>query len=190
MGEDDNVTRRNFIRGRINSGGASVRPPWTDNAAVIGACTRCAECIRACPEGVLVRGDGDFPVFDPLMGTGQCTFCGACMDACDAPVFDAERQPRWDAGASIDQSLCLPFRDVHCESCRDACGACAISFTPRIGGPATPLIASSACTGCGECVGLCPVQAVKIGYLDPHRRQHEQRITHIEPDCAYAPGAL
>lgn len=56
---------------------------------------------------------------------------------------------------------CLAFHAVACSSCRDACGERAIVFRPEFGG-ARPLVLANACTGCGECADVCPVNAIAI----------------------------
>ncbi|MEJ0018383.1 MAG: 4Fe-4S dicluster domain-containing protein [Acetobacteraceae bacterium] len=57
---------------------------------------------------------------------------------------------------------CLARSFVHCQSCGDACPAQAIRFTPRLGGPPLPRITASLCTGCGDCVPVCPVGALAL----------------------------
>jgi ferredoxin-type protein NapF len=59
-------------------------------------------------------------------------------------------------------SDCLAARGVVCRSCGDSCPHAAIRFWPRIGGPALPEILDDACTGCGACVGVCPVSAIEV----------------------------
>ena len=56
---------------------------------------------------------------------------------------------------------CLAFNGVSCFSCRDACEERAIVFQPAIGG-AQPLVVRGACTGCGECIEVCPVGAITL----------------------------
>jgi ferredoxin-type protein NapF len=56
---------------------------------------------------------------------------------------------------------CLAQRGVACQSCRDVCPESAIAFPPRLGGVALPLLRDG-CTGCGECVPLCPVAAITL----------------------------
>ncbi|MFI5270410.1 MAG: 4Fe-4S dicluster domain-containing protein [Chloroflexota bacterium] len=57
---------------------------------------------------------------------------------------------------------CLARLGVHCQSCSDACPELAIRFTPRLGAPPLPVIAAAQCTGCGDCVGVCPVDALVL----------------------------
>jgi len=155
--------RRAFLRGRIAREGTPrpLRPPWA-REAFESACTRCGACLAACPEGILHPGDGGFPEVDFRRGTGECTFCAACAASCPEPAFvAAPAGAPWHATARI-QETCLALRGVHCQSCGDACGESAITFRPTLGGAPRPAVDAASCTGCGACVGACPVDALVV----------------------------
>ncbi|MDO8958991.1 MAG: 4Fe-4S dicluster domain-containing protein [Rhodocyclaceae bacterium] len=58
---------------------------------------------------------------------------------------------------------CIAFaQGVFCRSCGDACAAAAIRFSPRLGGAACPIILAEQCTGCGDCVSVCPASAITL----------------------------
>ena len=57
---------------------------------------------------------------------------------------------------------CLADRGVECRLCGEACDAGAIRFPPRLGGVAAPVIDHDRCTGCGDCLPLCPPSALKL----------------------------
>lgn len=64
-------------------------PPWAAAyARFIDLCTRCGDCLRACPGGILVSGAGGFP--NVGFGHGACTFCGDCVRACEAGALATE----------------------------------------------------------------------------------------------------
>jgi ferredoxin-type protein NapF len=46
--------------------------------------------------------------------------------------------------------------------CGEACDAGAIRFPPRLGGVAAPVVDTTRCTGCGDCLPLCPPQALRL----------------------------
>ena len=103
------ISRASLLRGRLRGGPPPLRPPWAlAEPAFLEACTRCDACRAACPEGILVRGSGGFPLVD--FQRGECTFCGRCAAACedgaltrpgaracveafDVPAFDARLGP-------------------------------------------------------------------------------------------------
>jgi Pyruvate/2-oxoacid:ferredoxin oxidoreductase delta subunit len=66
---------------------------------------------------------------------------------------------------AVISAQCLARRSIACMSCRDNCPEDAIRFRPRAGGPFLPEIDTEACSGCGECVGACPADAITLTVL-------------------------
>ena len=149
------ISRMQFLRGDLRGERLPVRPPWAlAEAEFVQACERCDDCVRACPERILERGRGGFPQVD--FARGGCTFCGDCVRACrpNALVDDGQRRP-WGL-LPVFGEACLSRRGIVCRVCGDACEATAIRFRLAVGGVALPEIDAARCTGCGECVGVCP----------------------------------
>lgn len=61
---------------------------------------------------------------------------------------------------------CLALNQVMCESCADVCATRAIRFVHR-GFVKQPYVDTDRCTGCEECVAVCPANAISI-------ERHEQ----------------
>jgi ferredoxin-type protein NapF len=153
------TSRRRFLRGQPAADIRIPRLPWAlDDSSFTAGCTRCGDCLRACPEQIIVHGDGGFPQVD--FSRNACTFCHACVDACKQPIFHHDAKP-WHAVAVIDQR-CLTQQQVYCQNCKDACGERAIRFQFGRNGMSHPQILLDACTGCGACVAPCPTQAIRI----------------------------
>ena len=154
------ASRRGFLRGRPRPK-AEIRPPWAlPEAGFVGRCTRCGDCLRACPQRILIAGDGAFPTVD--FSQRECTFCGDCVTACQpAALVRQEQQPAWPYKAVIGDA-CLAARNVECRVCGDFCDARAIRFAPRLGSSPLPLLDPNLCTGCGACVAPCPTTAIRI----------------------------
>jgi ferredoxin-type protein NapF len=57
---------------------------------------------------------------------------------------------------------CLAQTGVDCRLCGEHCEAGAIRFPPRLGGAAVPVIDAARCTGCGDCLPLCPPGALRL----------------------------
>lgn|SRR5690606_5794789 len=150
------LSRRDFLRGRP-SGVTRVLPP-----GFLGdrheSCVGCKQCIDHCPTSIIVIDDG-MPRLD--FSQGECTFCGECAAHCPHSdvLFGAPRQFRHVVQIAAH---CLPQNAVDCQACRDYCPTTAIRFRPRLGGPFLPEINEDACTGCGACIGVCPVGAVSV----------------------------
>lgn len=154
------LARRSFLRGspgNSRSLSAECKPPWTDESFT-EACVRCGDCIEACPENILFKGDGGFPQI--RFDNEGCTFCEECVRVCDEPVFDLAREAfSWRASV---RETCLAHANIHCQSCQDACEADAIRFYPSLGHVPRPQIAVDDCTGCGACVAVCPQDAIEL----------------------------
>jgi ferredoxin-type protein NapF len=154
------LQRRALLRGRTRPAALPLRPPWAlDESSFIDACTRCGDCLTACPEGILAAAEGGFPGVD--FGRGGCTWCGDCVDACAAGALRrTPMAPPW-ALAPVVADACLAHRGVHCQSCRDACEPEAVRFA-YLGAVPVPAIDTDLCTGCGSCVAACPVDAIAM----------------------------
>jgi len=131
-------------------------------AEFIQRCTRCSDCLPACPTGLLQAGPGNFPIAD-FSASSYCSFCGHCVDACQPRALQREITPPWNLRVQIGDA-CLAQQQVVCISCGEACDVGAIRFPPRIGGVALPQLSTSICTGCGECLPACPAAAITIGH--------------------------
>lgn len=156
------VSRRGFLRGRFRAEAQAQRPPWAVEAALFeDRCTRCGDCLEACPTGIIVTGPGGFPMLD--FGRGECTFCGDCLTACRTGALQrtaADAAP-WLLKAAIGDD-CLARRGVDCRVCGEVCQAEAIRFRPTAGGVAQPVFEAERCTGCGACHAPCPVGAIAL----------------------------
>ncbi|MDR0701366.1 MAG: ferredoxin-type protein NapF [Azoarcus sp.] len=166
------IGRRAFLLGqRPYRLEAPYRPPWAVSEAVFHrACERCGDCIAACPKGLLVQGAGGFPEAD--FSRGHCTFCADCARACTMAAHKTAARrppalrfspdlPPWPLVAVVG-AACLPRQGVLCRSCGEHCEVGAIRFPPRPGRPAQPDVDASLCTGCGECVAVCPARAISM----------------------------
>lgn len=152
-------SRRAFLRGRFGDQPEPLRPPWARQERLHRDCTACGDCIAACPEKILIAGDGGLPEVE--FSAGACTFCTACAEACSEDIFDPQAPEPWSYKATI-ATHCLAHRGVMCQSCGDACDARAIRFSYEAGSVATPRIEVEPCTGCGACVAVCPVEAIQV----------------------------
>ena len=146
--------RRAFLEARL-AADMTMRPPGaTDDLTQV--CTHCGDCALACPEAIIWPDDGGYP---SIVFTRACTFCGDCASACQSGALDLARLAEWPWRASVSAS-CFSLNAVACRTCQDTCEHDAISFRPALGGCATPVLETEACTGCGACAAACPAGAI------------------------------
>ena len=163
----ETIDRMQFLSGDLKGDRLPIRPPWAiDETAFIDRCTRCGDCMEACPYDLIREGRGRFPKMD--FSQYGCDFCGDCVEACKPDALYRDRQagaPPWNLKATILDN-CLSLNGVVCRSCGEACEERAITFKLELGGVARPLLDLALCTGCGECHAVCPIKSVLISPVE------------------------
>jgi ferredoxin-type protein NapG len=181
MSGDDQVTRRDWLRGRFfgretpqvresparmaGEGSARyrqafpvLRPPGAiDEEAFLTGCTRCEACIEACPHDAIVHAPLRFrraagtPMIDPI---GQpCWLCRdyPCIAACEPGVLSFDLPVKMGL-ARIDVTTCLAWQGTACSECVEQCPVeGAMQVTAG-----KPRVVEESCTGCGVCQHVCP----------------------------------
>ena len=167
------ISRTEFLRGSWRGKGTPLRPPWSlDEELFVEVCDGCSACIDVCPEQVLIRGRGRYPLINFLRG--ECTFCQRCVEVCKpAALIIEEGLPPWNLKAEIAGS-CLAMQAVVCRTCGERCDENAIQFKLALGGVSRPELDVQACNGCGACIKPCPVQAITM------TRESSMAITDTE----------
>ncbi|WP_354625706.1 ferredoxin-type protein NapF [Psychromonas sp. MME2] len=156
-----NASKRRLFKHTNNTVIDNLLPWIYQSEALIAHCTQCGDCIDACPEKIVIKGDGGYPSID--FSRGECTFCGKCADICKAPIFVSTELQPWSKKAQVNNS-CLANLHVYCRSCADSCEVEALSF--QLGVSNAPLINADLCTGCGACFSPCPTQAIDIKEIE------------------------
>ncbi|MEA2080526.1 MAG: ferredoxin-type protein NapF [Pseudomonadota bacterium] len=149
-----------LLRGGSPSRPVHHRPPWAiAELPFFHLCDQCGDCIRACPEQILVRGRGGYPQID--FSRGGCSFCGECARAChQGGLLLADEHP-WNLKVFIAES-CLSNQGTECRACGERCQASAIQFRRQAGSTAMPMLEQALCNGCGACISKCPVYAINV----------------------------
>lgn len=168
------MNRLQFLRGHY-SAETPVRPPWSlQEDLFVDVCSRCDQCIRCCHAHVIRRGPAGFPEMD--FSDAGCDFCAACAGACETGAIQHDDHPldsAWQLVASIG-SRCFSERGVVCRSCGEVCETRAIRFRPALGGVTHLQILDHLCNGCGECVSICPAQAIQVKHVQPEQMLEAQ----------------
>ena len=156
------LSRRSLLKANFKAYQQSIRLPWvSDEQQFVDNCTRCGDCITACAEKIIVKGDGGFPELN--FSRGECTFCADCLQSCKEDLFISQDESPWSLKAVVTDD-CLSHKKVVCVICKEQCEPEAIRFTPQAGRVSPPELTLDLCTGCGACVKPCPAQAIKLSY--------------------------
>ncbi len=146
-----------------------ARPPGAlPGADFEEACTRCGDCIIACPHGALFQLDSrSGPLLDPNFIA--CKLCKdwPCINACEEGALEplAKRVlPRFGR-AELNADACLNEGDnrlrrkaegakrlTYCKECAKACPVKGVVSFDKLRMP----VFGDDCTGCGLCVAECP----------------------------------
>jgi len=179
----DNPERRRWLRGLLPKGAEAVgravgkavdarlpvrrRPPGAVSEALfLAGCTRCMQCVEACPHNAIHTLDvstalgAGTPVMVPE--ARACHMCDGfpCAAACPEGVLEVPPGPVWRLGAArIEPQRCLPYRGPECGACAGWCPEGAPALTLRLG---KPRIDPAVCVGCGLCIAACPTRPIAI----------------------------
>ncbi len=157
------AARRRFLRGDPAGKRETLLPPWSGDGATFHArCTRCGDCVSACPEHILVLSRQGYPYV--RFESGGCTFCGECVTQCQPKALErAPQKTPWNLQARIADS-CLARNQVVCQTCGERCEVGAIRFSLMPGQVSRPEVDAELCTGCGFCIADCPARAISMTF--------------------------
>ncbi len=134
------------------------RPPGAiDEFQFLAGCTRCGDCITACPYDAIRNAPDNHasvagtPIIDA--DTAACMMCEdfPCITACEPGVL-TDNIPPVMGTAVITEHLCLAHHHTTCTVCSERCPVSeAIIVTDG-----KPTIIEDVCTGCGVCRYVCP----------------------------------
>jgi len=140
-----------------------VRPPGAlPEVGFLAACTRCGDCVRACPAHAIVTvpAHGGLAAGTPRLELDRepCIACPdmPCARACPTPALTVPAAG-WAgyrlAELEFHPERCITYRGTACRVCVDSCpvGAAAL-IIDETGHPA---VRQEGCIGCGVCVRAC-----------------------------------
>jgi MauM/NapG family ferredoxin protein len=150
-----------------------LRPPGAvDERILKGLCTRCGNCMRACPYDVIQRDagqNGAASIFTPVMSFDKdyCREdCIRCTCVCPSGALvgvDLAKKAHAHMGlAQVDMQVCLLGEDRECSACMRWCPYNAIRYVfSEAEYTLVPVIDATKCNGCGGCELACPTTPSK-----------------------------
>ncbi|MGE5280494.1 MAG: 4Fe-4S binding protein [Deltaproteobacteria bacterium] len=153
-----------------------IRPPAAlPEAAFLGRCVRCGNCMKVCPTGflqplVLEQGPENLWTPHAVPEVGYCEYlCVLCGEVCPTGAIrrlTVEQKRRTRLGlAAVDRTICLPWASgQECRVCEEHCPvpekAIKVDLRPGAAGRliGAPLVDQNMCIGCGICQNKCPVR--------------------------------
>ena len=164
--------------------GIALRPPGAlPEKDFLAACTRCGQCVQACPYDMLHLAslispmEAGTPYF--IARDKPCEMCPdiPCMNACPSGALSEELKDINDArmglAVLLDHETCLNWQGLRCDVCYRVCPLVDKAITlERIHNDRTgihakliPTVHSDACTGCGKCEQACVLEEAAIKVL-------------------------
>lgn len=134
------------------------RPPGAiEELQFMRGCTRCGDCITACPHQAIVPAPARLgpvvgtPVIDA--DTSACLMCEdfPCIAACEPGVLTHSIAPIMGT-AQVTAHLCLAHHGTTCTVCSERCPMAGAIVVEE----GKPTVDEDACTGCGVCRFVCP----------------------------------
>lgn len=170
-----------------------IRPPGAlPEPEFLRRCTRCGECMRACPTNTLQPDwyrAGLEGLWAPRMNLRHaacdqnCNVCGlVCPTESIRPLKLTERRYARVGIAIILRDKCLPWaQDQRCLICEEQCPYKAIVFIQdnqhRFD---LPVVEDYKCNGCGQCEDKCPVKGDSAIKVTPHGELRLSNGSYLE----------
>jgi len=161
------------------------RPPGAVGEALFQAlCTRCDDCIDACPHGVVLRytHDAGLNAHTPVMrpDVHACAMCEdfPCAAACPEGALEKPSTKTWRLGAlRLREDVCIAYLGPECGAC---IGLCPQGLDALVLEGSRPKLDAERCVGCGLCIPACPTSPKALELL-PLTRDDEDRVGRPGP---------
>ena len=174
-----------------------LRPPGAiSEKQFLQACSRCDECIHACPKDAIQRAPKKMgflvyntPYIDPMRN--PCVMCTElpCISACpDKALLPVQELTDVNMGyAILDKKKCQAYGDTFCQQCVIDCPVPGAIHQVND----KPVIDKNICTGCGVCMRSCSTVNIPLAIkVKPqmvveyqlNKKRKEQELARLEAE--------
>ena len=174
-----------------------LRPPGAiSERQFLQACSRCDECIHACPKDAIQRATKKMgvlvfntPYIDPMRN--PCVMCTdlPCISACpDGALLPVQELSDVSMGyAILDKKKCQAYGDTFCQQCVIDCPVPGAIHQVQD----KPIIDKNICTGCGVCMRSCSTVNIPLAIkIKPqmviesqlHKKRKELELAKMEAE--------
>ncbi len=144
------------------------RPPGAvDELQFRALCTKCGDCVSACPHAAIFTLTDGIDAGTPVMLPEQrpCRMCDGfpCATACAKGALAVPREPTVTLGrVRLVEDRCITFLGPECGACVGICptGVDAVRLDRTV-----PVVDDEQCVGCGLCIAACPTLPAAIEML-------------------------
>ena len=158
-----------------------LRPPGAiDEASFLAGCTRCGDCLTACPHDAIIHAPERLreAAGTPMIEADHqaCMMCEdfPCIAACQPGVLTSSVPPMMGT-AKVTEHLCLAHHGTTCTVCIERCPLDAIDLDQG-----KPKVREADCTGCGVCRYVCVAPENAILLMPAFARPSPPRDTTDE----------
>ena len=144
------------------------RPPGAVDELLFRAlCTKCGDCVSACPHAAIFTLTDGIDAGTPVMLPEQrpCRMCDGfpCATACGKGALKTPKESFVRLGrVRLLEDRCIAFAGPECGACVGICptGVDAVRLCGSV-----PVVDREQCLGCGLCIEACPTRPPAIEML-------------------------